>query len=214
MLVILPETLRKAIRAGHLIQPVRKFIPLKKTVEPQPASSKSEWTEIDSQAEMGSGLTRTLERVAAAMGDLDAAPAQFETARDVPRGGVFLALPALLATEFLRFTGQMCRLAQGMLRHGKHLPAVGADGPGTQLPSSNCVMWLRANGATCWAWTAFRRCGRCAPSWRSFVSRRDARLVGRQRWHAKLGREEWLGEISAEEWCSTPTDMYVCITGI
>ena len=36
---------------------------------------------------MGNGATRRLERVAAAMGDLGVAPAQFEAARDVPQGG-------------------------------------------------------------------------------------------------------------------------------
>jgi len=62
---------------------------------------------------MGNGATRTLQRVAAAMGEIGAAPAQFEAARDVPRGGVLLVLPALLATGLLRFTGQMYSLPQG-----------------------------------------------------------------------------------------------------
>ncbi|MHB2008710.1 MAG: hypothetical protein ACYCOX_11745 [Acidobacteriaceae bacterium] len=35
------------------------------------------------------------------------AGAQFEAARDVPRGGVLLAQPALLATGLLRFTSQI-----------------------------------------------------------------------------------------------------------
>jgi hypothetical protein len=51
---------------------------------------------------MGYGATRSLERVAAAMGALEAAPAIFEAARDIPQGGVLLALPALLAVGLLR----------------------------------------------------------------------------------------------------------------
>ena len=62
---------------------------------------------------MGNGATRRLERVAAAMGDLGSAPAQFEAARDVPQGGVLWALPALLATGLLRFTEQFYALPKG-----------------------------------------------------------------------------------------------------
>ena len=51
---------------------------------------------------MGYGATRSLERVAAAMGALEAAPIIFESARDIPEGGVLLALPALLAVGLLR----------------------------------------------------------------------------------------------------------------
>src|ERR1019366_3066766 len=52
---------------------------------------------------MGYGATRSLERVAAAMGALEAAPIVFEAARDIPQGGVLLALPALLAVGQLRY---------------------------------------------------------------------------------------------------------------
>ena len=51
---------------------------------------------------MGNATTRTLERVAAAVGMLAAAPIEFQTAWDVPQGGVLLALPALLAQGLLR----------------------------------------------------------------------------------------------------------------
>ena len=43
---------------------------------------------------MGYATTRSLERVAAAMGDLESAPIEFEAAADIPEGGVLLALPA------------------------------------------------------------------------------------------------------------------------
>jgi hypothetical protein len=76
-------------------------------------SSKSERTQIDSEAEMGYATTRSLERVAAAMGALESAPVQFESAQDGCNGGVLLALPALLATGLLRFTQQFYALPKG-----------------------------------------------------------------------------------------------------
>jgi hypothetical protein len=62
---------------------------------------------------MGYGATRTLERVAAAMGELGSAPVAFQPARDVPQGGVLLAVPALLATGVLRHTQAIYQLPQG-----------------------------------------------------------------------------------------------------
>jgi len=57
--------------------------------------------------------TRSLERVAAAMGKLASAPTEFQTAYDVPQGGVLLALPALLAEGLLRYSPQMYHLPDG-----------------------------------------------------------------------------------------------------
>ena len=62
---------------------------------------------------MGNAATRSLERVAAAMGALESAPIEFQSACDVTRGGVLLALPALLATGLLRYTEQMYQLPNG-----------------------------------------------------------------------------------------------------
>jgi hypothetical protein len=62
---------------------------------------------------MGYGATRTLERVAAAMGELGAAPVEFRPGRDVPGGGVLLAVPALLATGLLRHTQTIYELPRG-----------------------------------------------------------------------------------------------------
>ena len=62
---------------------------------------------------MGYGATRSLERVAAAMGALEAAPIVFEAARDIPQGGVLWALPALLAVGLLRHSAKLYALPKG-----------------------------------------------------------------------------------------------------
>jgi hypothetical protein len=62
---------------------------------------------------MGNGATRSLERVAAAMGALESAPIEFARACDVAQGGVLLALPALLAEGLLRRTPEFYRLPNG-----------------------------------------------------------------------------------------------------
>lgn len=62
---------------------------------------------------MGYGATRSLERVAAAMGELEAAPIIFQAARDIPGGGVLLALPVLLAVGLLRHSAELYALPKG-----------------------------------------------------------------------------------------------------
>lgn len=62
---------------------------------------------------MGYGATRSLERVAAAMGALASAPVEFQATCDVAQGGVLLALPGLLAAGLLRYTPQMYQLPNG-----------------------------------------------------------------------------------------------------
>jgi hypothetical protein len=62
---------------------------------------------------MGYGATRSLERVAAAMGALEAAPIVFEAARDVSQGGVLLAVPGLLAMGLLRHSSELYSLPAG-----------------------------------------------------------------------------------------------------
>ena len=76
-------------------------------------SAKSERSQTDSEAGMGYGATRTLERVAATMGELGSAPVEFQPVRDVPQGGVLLAVPALLAAGLLRHTPAIYQLPQG-----------------------------------------------------------------------------------------------------
>jgi hypothetical protein len=62
---------------------------------------------------MGNGATRSLERVAAAMGELESAPMEFQATCDVAQGGVLLALPALLAAGLLRCTPAFYQLPPG-----------------------------------------------------------------------------------------------------
>ena len=62
---------------------------------------------------MGNGATRSLERVAAAMGELESAPIEFQAACDVAQGGVLLALPSLLAAGLLRYTPEVYQLPKG-----------------------------------------------------------------------------------------------------
>ena len=62
---------------------------------------------------MGVGTVRTLDRLAAAVGMLEAAPLQFEPVDDVPMGGVLCALPALLSLGLLRHTRDTFSLPKG-----------------------------------------------------------------------------------------------------
>ncbi|MFQ5931578.1 MAG: putative transposase [Nitrospiraceae bacterium] len=62
---------------------------------------------------MGYGATRTLDRVAAAIGELDGAPAQFEAVDDLSQGGVLWALPALLDNGLLRHSRDLYALPKG-----------------------------------------------------------------------------------------------------
>ena len=62
---------------------------------------------------MGNGATRSLERVAAAMGELESAPIEFQATCDVTQGGVLLALPPLLAAGLLRHTPEFYQLPKG-----------------------------------------------------------------------------------------------------
>ena len=52
---------------------------------------------------MGNAATRSLERVAASMGELTAAPIQFQAGCDVAQGGVLMALARIRSLEQLRY---------------------------------------------------------------------------------------------------------------
>lgn len=62
---------------------------------------------------MGVATTRTLERVAAALGQLQEAPIRFESVSDIPQGGVLLALPALISIGLLKHTKDFFSLPPG-----------------------------------------------------------------------------------------------------
>jgi hypothetical protein len=62
---------------------------------------------------MGYATTRTLERVAAAIGVLGSAPIEFAGSRAVAEGGVLVAVPALLAQGLLRHRPQSYQLPKG-----------------------------------------------------------------------------------------------------
>jgi hypothetical protein len=83
---------------------------LRDQASPAEPSTLSERSLADSQAEMGYGTTRPLERVMASCGLLTSADLEFVAADDVPNGGVLCALPALLAEGLLRHTRTFYRL--------------------------------------------------------------------------------------------------------
>ncbi len=87
------DTLRRAVWDGRLHE----------VLESSWSSVKSERTVADAVAaqEMGTGCTRTGERVLAALGKLNGATVRFKCCRDVPYGGVLCALPALLINGLL-----------------------------------------------------------------------------------------------------------------
>src|ERR1700745_2295810 len=62
---------------------------------------------------MGGGATGALERLESSLGGLDAAAPRFDPALDVSKGGVLLAVPALLACGLLRHSGKYFQLPAG-----------------------------------------------------------------------------------------------------
>ena len=62
---------------------------------------------------MGRGATATMERLAASLGVLEEAAPRFAPALDIPKGGVLLALPALLVSGLLRHSARYFRLPPG-----------------------------------------------------------------------------------------------------
>ena len=105
---VLGNTIHKAIRSRRLRAGEKN-----ESVTTITVTNKSERNQTGCVAAMGTGATRSLERVAAAMGQLESAPIEFEATCDVENGGVLLALPALLASGLLRFTSTFYQLPKG-----------------------------------------------------------------------------------------------------
>jgi hypothetical protein len=80
---------------------------------PEVPSNLSDRSLADSQAPMGYGTTRWLERVLASCGLLLGADLRFVYADDVPQAGVLCALPALLTEGLLRHTRSLYSLPPG-----------------------------------------------------------------------------------------------------
>ena len=65
-------------------------------------STKSHRRLEDSQASMGMGATRILERILVSTGKIEAADSRFETSLDIPNSGVLWDLPVQIANGLLR----------------------------------------------------------------------------------------------------------------
>lgn len=104
-LCIKPDTLRKAITAGRLVEPAKDASNDDSAISPNRGTApidKSARGVQDASAEMGTACTRPDERALAAFGLLDGASTRFEACRDVSFGGVLCALPALAENGLFR----------------------------------------------------------------------------------------------------------------
>lgn len=107
-----PNTLAKAVRGGRVRLP--REGPAEEGSMPEPRGcTKSERSQVDQGAEMGVGATNVADRVAASLGLGGAATVRFEPAVDVPKAGVLLAVPALVAMGLLRHTARYFQLPKG-----------------------------------------------------------------------------------------------------
>ena len=74
------------------------------------------------------------------MGTLESVPIEFQVACDVTRGGVLLALPALLAVGLLRYSSQLYQLPRRILWPRQYLSAAGVDGAGAHPVSGTTAL--------------------------------------------------------------------------
>jgi len=112
-LELLSDTLRKAVRAGKLHQPQKK-----KPENPVLArvSNKSDRSAVDAAAPIGMGATDIAGRLATSIFGNEALPPLFKACLDIPKGGVLLALPALLAVGLLAHSARYFQLPRGFYR--------------------------------------------------------------------------------------------------
>ena len=111
---IKPDTLGKAVAAGKLRKTKKKDT--QSSTRDLATSSKSERNREDVQASMGMAATNSIDRVAASIGLLGEVEPVFETALDIPQGGVLFALPALLANGLLMHAKKYFTLPKGYYR--------------------------------------------------------------------------------------------------
>ena len=127
---------------------------------------------------MGYATTRSLERVAAAMGELESAPIAFEAAADIPEGGVLLALPALLATGLLRHTPAFYDLPKGYYGIDSIFLLLAMMALARVASIEQLRYIAPGEWAICWDWTVCRKCAVCATSWRRCAGGRDKPISG------------------------------------
>ena len=107
------DTLQKAVRDGRL------HVAKKKKPQPAPVeaasilTTKSERSMADAQAPMGVGAQDLAGRVLASLGKAGPVDSHFESCADVPKAGVLLALPPLLASGLWEHTEEHFQLPQG-----------------------------------------------------------------------------------------------------
>lgn len=105
------STLRKAIRRGAVIKASKDV--WVEEADIVPGTSKADRSRADAQAGMGTGCTRMIERVAAAMGLVECTTGRFEHSSDVNMGGLLVGLPALCANGLLSGIGKHLQLPGG-----------------------------------------------------------------------------------------------------
>lgn len=107
------DTLRKAVRARRLQVPLKRDAVVPAEAGAVGLSSKSERNTADAQAALGVGAQDVAGRVLASLGQGGPVASEFQGCADVPKAGVLLALPALLASGLWEHAEQHFKLPPG-----------------------------------------------------------------------------------------------------